>query len=342
MATLPALEDSYHTRANLSVPDVSTAAAIWQYVNWAYKSFLLNTLSTGTTAGSRNANATWTCLGSSDGATAGMDGVDRWTSTFTPSKLVLAASGTAHSWIALRNATAGYDIVIDLNSATAGTAGYISTKSSTGFTGGSTTTRPTAASEDWMAGSAANATSTASTVWGDLTTGTPHYISFVTGSSGARMAMMGHRSTGGLIHSYLGFWSATEGSVSDTRNQWWIKHNSTSGRGALVASAPATTNNWTRRTYGNALPNGQTGCRLPSYAGNVVSGVGTDVITGNYFTLPMEAASAASGAAYHCGRLMDLYWISGGTVGGCYPSAGAMERVIIGDVLHPFGVPPTI
>jgi hypothetical protein len=45
----------------------------------------------------------WTVVGSSDGATAGMDGVDRWGAVYDGTKLIRAAAGTAHSWMVLRS-----------------------------------------------------------------------------------------------------------------------------------------------------------------------------------------------------------------------------------------------
>jgi hypothetical protein len=45
----------------------------------------------------------WTVVGSSDGATAGMDGVDRWGAVYDGTKLIRAAAGNAHSWMVLRS-----------------------------------------------------------------------------------------------------------------------------------------------------------------------------------------------------------------------------------------------
>lgn len=71
----------------------------------------ITTGSMGPTA--RAPASVWTCLGSSDGATGGLDGTDRWGSTFNGSKIVFASHGTNHSWIALQNTTFGMQLVID-------------------------------------------------------------------------------------------------------------------------------------------------------------------------------------------------------------------------------------
>ena len=88
----------------------------------------------------------WVVRGSSDAATAGMEGTDRWS---VIAKLVWAANGSAHSWIVLRQAgLSNFEVCIDLNNA-ASTSYLGSVIVSTGglFTGGSTTTRPTATDE---------------------------------------------------------------------------------------------------------------------------------------------------------------------------------------------------
>ncbi len=342
MATFPALTDTYVTQGNVPFPDVSTALVINQFNNWATKAFLLNQLTGGTTVGTRHANSVWTCLGSSDGVTAALDGTDRWTTTFTPSKLIGAVSGTAHSWIALRNASAGYDIVFDLNAASPiASGGWYAVKSSTGLTGGSTTARPVSASgtEDWMLGTAGVATSSNSTIWGDNTTSTPHYLTFTTGSTGKRWYLSGHRSGPGLAHTFAAFWEGIGAHASDTRNQWWIKGTSAAGRGAPLGSQiTGSPSGCTRRTHTNAVPSSGAGGRTWQYSSATPSNAGPDVGSGDYISTAIEIASMTPGSAFHYGVWADLYFVTGGTVGGSYPSTGAMERHIIGDVVAPCNV----
>jgi hypothetical protein len=342
MATLPALTDTYTTQANVPFPDVSTSLVINQYALFATKAFLLNQLTGGTTVGTRHANSVWTCLGSGDGVTAGLDGTDRWTTTFTPSKIVGAASGTAHSWIALRNANAGYDIVFDFNSVGGGTWGWYATKSSVGLTGGSTTTRPGSAAdtEAWMCGTGAVTAATATSQWGDSTTGTPHYITFVTGTTGKRWYFSGHRSGTGLAHSFAGWWEGVGAHASDTRNQWWLRSTTTAGRGAPTASNIQQGNSGcSRRTYVNTASIGSQGARIWQFGTTSVTGVGVDVLTTDYFTSPIEIGSATASAAVHFGVWPDLYYTSGGAVGGSYPLIATMERHVIGDIVAPCAVP---
>lgn len=340
MATLPALTDTYFTQANVPVPDVSTALVISQFEMWSIKAFLLNHLTGGTTSGTRAAGSIWTCLGSSDGVTAGLDGTDRWTTTFTPSKIVGAASGTAHSWIALREATSGYDIVIDTNSVGIGTVGLYATKSSTGLTGGSTTTRPAAAgdSEAFMCGSTLTSASTTTAVFSDFTTATPHNISFVTGTSGARWYAVGHRSGAGIAHGFLAFWNAINGDPTDTRNQWWLKSAVTGGRGSPTNTLQAGVGG-ARRLHNNSGPISQGGSRAWTFGGVTAGNVGIDVLRNGYFTSTIEMAGLLAGSIAHYGILTDILLTSGGSLGGSFPSVGSMNRHVLGDMVLPCGVP---
>lgn len=104
-----ALSRTWYSRANIPFPDTSTAQRVSQSKLWLLKAFLKGEISTGTVgaSGAQPAGSNWTCVGSSDGTTAALDGTDRWTSTFDASKLVRTSTGsTAHSWIVLQAPTA--------------------------------------------------------------------------------------------------------------------------------------------------------------------------------------------------------------------------------------------
>lgn len=88
-------------------------------------------------------NGLWTVVGSSDAATAALDGANRWTDQ---TKIVRAAAGVAHSWIVLRSPVIGgqsYWLILDV----AGTTDALAVNlylCNVIPTGGSTTNRPTA------------------------------------------------------------------------------------------------------------------------------------------------------------------------------------------------------
>lgn len=92
----------------------------------------------------------WTCAGSSNSSTAGMDAVNRWS---TVADVTWNSSGAAHSWIVLKQTGIGsnFQVLWTAESSSGGANPttwlglYVS--QSAGFTGGSTTARPTATDE---------------------------------------------------------------------------------------------------------------------------------------------------------------------------------------------------
>jgi len=93
----------------------------------------------------------WEVVGSNDGTTAALDGVDRWDDD---SKLLWNTSGV-RSWIVLRQSgiTSNFQVLFwcDTSSATYYHIMTIVVSPAAGFTGGSTTTRPTATDETVVA-----------------------------------------------------------------------------------------------------------------------------------------------------------------------------------------------
>lgn len=83
--------------------------------------------------------------GSSNGTTAGMDDVDRWSSD---ASLVWNNNGSAHSWIVFKfpQINPNFQVCVDLNSTATWFATWVVSWND-GFTGGSTTARPTATDE---------------------------------------------------------------------------------------------------------------------------------------------------------------------------------------------------
>lgn len=79
----------------------------------------------------------WTVIGSSNGVAAGLDGVDRVTST-----IVHANAGSAHSWIVLKQGGSNAQVMFSFLAATASM--LIRWSPAAGFTGGSITADPTA------------------------------------------------------------------------------------------------------------------------------------------------------------------------------------------------------
>lgn len=135
-------ERTYYTDCDYALDNSSTTNIV-KSIYWAFKASLkkeiLNVNSAPVTA--------WTCEGSSDASTAGMDGVDRLgTSSFDATKWTKAAAGVAHTWIVLRNSTIGVWLTLDWITGLSDSAisMYIS---SVAPTGGTTLNRPTSTNE---------------------------------------------------------------------------------------------------------------------------------------------------------------------------------------------------
>jgi hypothetical protein len=88
------------------------------------------------------ASSPWTVAGSSNSVAAGMDAVDRWAAA---TNIVGNSPGVAHSWIVLHQAATGIYVCIDMASASMASATVV--LSTNVFTGGTVTARPTSVGE---------------------------------------------------------------------------------------------------------------------------------------------------------------------------------------------------
>lgn len=95
-------ERTWYAKPNLDVAGTGSATVQIRATLWSIKEALTGALGAQT-------HGLWTVEGSCDGVTAGMDGVDRWGSTFDSSKFVFSANSTlaARSWIVLRSPDRG-------------------------------------------------------------------------------------------------------------------------------------------------------------------------------------------------------------------------------------------
>ncbi len=145
-----------HVDFDMSVLDFTTTQKRDASSFWLLKAFLKGE-AIGPNVGYNGpppVSSRWTVEGSSDGVTAGMDGVDRWGSTFDTSKLVVA--GGPRSWIVLKSPPTFTDgpvyMVIHLAPIFTGLALQLSV---TPFTGGDINNPPT--STTWRNASANDA-----------------------------------------------------------------------------------------------------------------------------------------------------------------------------------------
>lgn len=336
MTALAALSRSYSTRGNVPHPDNSSQARVRAGNWWMLLCGMQNLLTGGTLGGTRHANSVWTMDHSCDSTTAGTpgDAVDRLGGgTFNFAKFVLAASGSAHSWAVLYNATLGIYCCLDMNNGT--TAGRIAF-SKVNFSGGTTTTGPTSTTE-WTMGSTVNGSSISITLFADDTAGNTNYGHYTTTNTG-EFWFGCTRASLGVFSTFVSLWGTTGPETGDTRNQFAVGHSVSSGRGAMNFTAVSITpNTCTGRTPNNSAVQSVGGLGSYSFGGTAYVGAyGAGSISGNYNTWDVPVMCLNGGQVTRRGLLTDWYWIGTAAVGDSYPSTGAQERVVVGDMILPF------
>lgn len=341
---VPALSRPYSSRVNVPFgSNNTTALLIHQYSAWALYMHLTNQHTTGTASSvARAANSVWTVRYSCDGTTAGTagDGVDRWTSTFTPSKLVRAANGVAHSWMVLRNTFSGIELCIDIVGTIDGNGTPAFARSSNPFTGGSTTTRPTASGvlEEWAPGFGRGnpiAGSVSPGLFGtDFTIGGTFYSSCIFGPDATFMHVL-HRATTGIAHSAFALWQTVGQQAADTRNWYGILAALSSGRGAPNYSAIAGSTAVVARLPDGAMSTSG-GVRGVTYGGtNYPGSYGADFISTKFLCDPIEIREIVPQVVER-GFLPDLYIVGTATVGGQFPTVATQTHICLGDLMLPF------
>ncbi len=108
-----------------------------QWIAW----YISKQLQGKNTGGSIFVSVLWTVVSSSNGVTSSTS--DLWNDTFTPSEIVQAPDGEAHSWVVLENDGSTQWLTIDCISE----VGCSFVLSASAPTGGSETTRPTSLNE---------------------------------------------------------------------------------------------------------------------------------------------------------------------------------------------------
>jgi len=339
MAT-PTLTTTWYTQGEYSFPVTTSLQDLTRSWLWILKTVLMNELSGGTTSGSRPGGSAWTCEGSSDSSTAGMDGSDRWTSTFTPSKLVRNTEGSAHSWIVLKSPNAMGPVYLLLNY-NGGSEGLINiTFSSSAYTGGSTTAKPTATNETPYG------TATVATAVGVISLESTFNVVYKAGFScnaDGEWFYYTNRVSTGIFNSFLAMNKCVNTSGSD--NWPWVLFGNqlNSGRGAGAVANICTTAQFTSRT-----PNGgarvatggmvQYYCATSQWAGTMT----LDSLQSSWITLPIYNCNLDASVMTWRGNLADAYWVGAATVGGGYPTAASQTQMVVGDLLIPSGVPAAL
>jgi hypothetical protein len=321
--------------------DNSSAANLAKNFLWYIKALLK-----GEIGGA--ASGLWTCIGSSDSSTAGMDNVDRWTNAFDPTKLVrVAAAGSAHSWIVLQSPVAltGGPVYLIID--------YVSNVGDTNCqmllcysapTGGSVNARPTSTTESLVTGGTTagrqmveNGTN-AHRVHGILSTDGMFFI-------------LGSKNGSNLFSCGIVFQMLNEAKPGDTfPGVIYMEYNAA----GIFAKAALTQNSNPSlsvcRILGGGTPVGANGSHLlPTGANDLfatdLSGI-TDAVDGNLNGFPMYFFPflPALATTYSLkGRFFDWRYTHGGINHGTVsPLVGSPTSMTVGSTYVPTNVAPSL
>lgn len=333
MADIPALEKTWWTRANIPFPDTTTAANVCKSWFFNLKNVLINATTTGTastTTGTRAAASVWSVVSSSNGTTASAG--DLWGTTFDSTKLVQAASTSAHSWIILQNSNLGYQMLIDLNSATTTYGRICFTKTSDPFVvAGTPTQSPSAPSEGWIAGTTVNTTSQNAVIISDTTSGTSHYSHISVASTGEFYFLTSRISTG-IFNSFIGFVKFSDGPAGDTRNYVTVFQSGGSTRG--VPEALTSLALGMRRTPNGSLLTLGGIQSVQTMGGTSMAAYPIDNVSNKYNVFPNNHMCLAPQVAWS-GRIPDMYYIHAAPNVSSIPSAAAQTRILASQQILP-------
>lgn len=347
----PALSKAYCSYINVATTNNTSTANIEKNYWWMLKAALRNELGS-TTAGTRHANSVWTCIGSSDGVTAALDGVDRWGATFDPTKLI-SNNGGSHSWIILENITLGVQILLDLNGtgATATAGGRIAlTKISVPWALDATATRsPPATSVSYARGVNGDSASSIGYFITPTTTTVSviHYAS-ITFDDNGEFYFVAHRS--GLFAAFGGAICirAIDGQHGVSTNVYLFGETSNGFNPSINNIWPSTNNarangGFIRNIFGAAaVSNTADGIAQTAIAGTAISSQkwGPDVITNKIYYQPVRAFNVISGLAYR-GYFPDLYQTNAPGNGVSYPTVSTQTHIQFNTFIIPMlgGVP---
>jgi hypothetical protein len=349
---LPALSRPYHTRRDCLLPDRSTVLAIQRSIVWSLKAHLMDQLATGSTGpNSRDPASVWTCLGSSNGVAGGLDGVDRWGSSFNAANLVWASDGVAHSWIALQNTALGVQLVIDLqSSATSILFAFVPiSQPFSGGSGGTVSSRPSriAFEVNWNYTSA-NVANWFSGWIADTTTGLNQRSQFLCAADGSFFFF--------VTRDGLGFATTCVGMTNPLNSVFFPKRTldtnavsffgqpvgSVTTPGAFVASSWANATASCRRLPALGLMTAG-GPSLVRFGGSdfANSAAPADPYSLDYTAMPIGMHALVPQALPY-GVIPDFYWLANRTLiptGTVNDPGGVISHVAIGDVWVPWNGP---
>lgn len=349
----PLVAGSWWGQVNVPFNDTSTAPLINKSWMHALKEMLKGTITlsgTSTSSSLRPEGSKWTVVGSSDGTTALLDGIDRLTGTvpnsFDSTKWVQAVSGTAHSWIVLKSPDALGPLwfCIDGNSATTTTWGLIVSREAFVLTAPlHTASRPH--TNKGMApglGASEPIQTTNLAIIADNTTAQVHRAHIAVDASGA-FHFMTSRNGQQCFNAWLSLFRSVDTTPDDTMYNYFMAYdNSTQiGQGSPVWNTVAqTAARVGRRSVDGETPIGAGGfCYWGFGASNFSFTATVDVsasVTGSHRLFPPYIQDLTTQAHSWRGRMPDA-WVIGNAFapGDQYPGPSDVSMTVVGDLLIP-------
>lgn len=336
----PALSKNYCTYANIPFPNTSTTTDVVNSFIFNLKLALMNQLSTGTLAGTRNANSVWTCVGSSNGTTGGMDGVDRWGTTYNSSNFVRS---TARSWFVFYNSTLNLYFTIDLNSGTITNWRMVLSKTAPSTPSPATAAIP-AISDGSVWGLATNDTPTNAAVVFAREAAVYDFFSHITFTDDGQFFYLSNRGGDGYISTGVVAAKLTGGNVGDIYNYGMLMGGANTGASIVNnygfgwpnIGVFSSTIGAPLRGVDNSAPSG--GFNIWDFGGATSTSLGqaqySDIITNDVYLYPMSVWSTAPFA--YRGYLADCYNVIGGKSGIIVPSTANPSWILLNKVLLPW------
>lgn len=314
---------------NRAPSDQTTVALKAKSWFWWIKAFLKGEVG-GATLG------LWTCEGSSDSSTAGLDAVDRWGAAFDASKIVRNTAGSAHSWIVLKSPVGLGPFYMCLD--WSGNLDYGTNVwfSKTAFTGGTTLARPTSTTE-WLA----NPGGTANYQWlFNSAAGTKfHGILSTTGE----FHLYNSRDGQGFYDCQLSFYTLADTRAGEAHNGWssLFYNQNSPGAGSRVGMSVSTSH----PTRGRNATNSTTVTASWAHFSNVLSSslmldLGTtDATDSKRPDLPIYVYADTGGHKSIRGRIRDICWAPENAAPGLAEPTGGppYESAVVGNHWAPYG-----
>lgn len=249
--------------------------------------------------------------------TAG-DGVNRW---LTPTNIVWANAGAAHSWMVLRLPGVNVDLLLSCESGTAHGANLLVATSASGFSGGTTTLRPTASDEVVIGSGAVFCSNAGSQRWSVQRTADGEQTRILICYQNAAQTFVAIDKPANVVSGWTNPYV-----LAASTNLSFTTLSSVASRIAIRAAG----------MQSDAVFLCESG-RLQDTA-IIVGGYGTQAneLSGEWPIAPIGIAGTTAGARGRHGSMVDLWWgSSGASSGDTYPTS-APQFAQFGNLILPW------